>query len=250
MKNLLISSFFLFFSVLLSAQTNSPQVSTDGSLTVTANVTYTNPYYYAVWIKGTTGTFLRTITMFGNNANYYNDLAHWNSESGRNKVNATTGATKSSAMVNNVSTWNGKDQVNSAIVADGTYTVSIEMSSESYGTNSKYITTTFTKGPTAVTLNPTNVSPITGVSIKWQPVNTGIDNIELSTLYSIYPNPAITSVYVNGPDIQSVDVFTLEGKRIFSSNQQKLNIAALKKGTYMLSINTGKGNVSKKLIKN
>lgn len=249
MKTLFTTLAFCLFTFILSAQNQVTNVNTDGTLTITANVGYSSPYYYAVWIKGTSGTFLRTITMYGQTSKYYSDLAHWNSESGINKVNATTGATKSSAG-SYTSTWNGKDQANSTIVTDGTYTVSIEMSSEAYGTNSKYITTSFTKGPTAVTLNPTNVSPITGVSIKWQPVNTAINNVELSTLYSIYPNPAKSSIYVNGPNIQAIDIYTLEGKQVMSSIQQKVNIDALKKGVYMLNITTGKGNVSKKLVKN
>ena len=249
MKKIFTTITFCFFVFIISAQNQTPNANTDGTLTVTANVTYNSPYYYAVWIKGTTGTFLRTITMYGQTSKYYADLAHWNSESATNKVNATTGATKGSSGAY-TSTWNAKDQANINIVPDGTYTVSIEMSSESYGTNSKYVSTTFTKGTSAVTLTPTNVSPISGISIKWQPVNTAIQNIELATLYSIYPNPATSTVFVNGPDIQSIDVFTLDGKRIFSSNLQKLNINALKKGTYLININTGKGVVSKKLIRN
>ncbi len=253
MKTRFTTFIFCLFTLILSAQNQTPNVATDGTLTVTASVGYSSPYYYAVWIKGTNGTFLRTITMYGlssGKTDYTSDLVHWFPESAKNRVNAVTGATKTSAMTNNVSTWNGKDQTNTNIVPDGTYTVSIEMSSESYGTNSKYVTTTFTKGPAVVTLTPTAVSPISNVTVKWQPANTGINNIELSTLYSIYPNPAVSNVYVNGPDVKSIDVFTLEGKHIFSSNQQKLNIASLKKGTYLLNINTGKGLVSKKLIKN
>jgi hypothetical protein len=136
-----------------------------------------------------------------------------------------------------------------AALPDGDYKINFELVKEN--NNRTFTSATFAKGPTTVspTVSPA-ISTFTGISIQWTPVNTAIQNIELATLYSIYPNPATSTVFVNGPDIQSIDVFTLEGKRIFSSNQQKLNIAALKKGTYMLSINTGKGIVSKKLIKN
>jgi hypothetical protein len=168
-------------------------------------------------------------------------------------TDGTTGATLNANISEASKTvyWGNSPTMASAVAAlpDGNYKINFELVKEN--NNRTFTSATFAKGPTAVTptVSPA-ISTFTGISIQWTPASTGINDIELSTLYSIYPNPAISNVYVNGPDIQSVDVFTLEGKRIFSSNQQKLNIAALKKGTYMLSINTGKGIVSKKLIKN
>ena len=176
------------------------------------------------------------------------DLAHWNSESATNKVNATTGATKSSSSSFS-SIWNGKDQANSTIVPDGTYTVSIEMTSEAYGSNSKYITTTFTKGTAAVTLNPSSVSPVSNISVKWQPANTGIKEIELSKLYSIYPNPAISSVYVNGPEIQEIELLTLNGKLILVSSERTIDINNLPRGFYLAKLKTKAGTFIKKIEK-
>lgn len=248
MKKIFALSIFIMFLGLTKAQENAPLVSTDGSLTVTSNVTYSNPYYYVVWIKEPFGNFLRTITMYGQTAKYYPDLAHWNSESAANKVNATTGATKSSSSPFS-SVWNGKNQANTTIVPDGNYTVSIEMSSESYGSNSKYITTTFTKGPAAVTLNPTAVSPISNVTIRWQPANTGIKEIELSKLYSIYPNPAISTVYVNGPEIQEIELLTLNGKLILVSSERTLDINNLPRGFYLAKLKTKAGTFIKKIEK-
>lgn len=248
MKTFFTTLAFCLFSFLLAAQNEAPNANTDGTLTVTANVGYSSPYYFAVWIKGTTGTFLRTITMYGQNSKYYKDLGHWNSESGANKVNAVTGATKSTASAY-TSTWNGKDQANTTTVPDGNYTVSIEMSSESYGTNSKYITTTFTKGPAVVTLTPTAVSPISNVSIQWVPSSTAINNIELSKLYSVYPNPTRSTVYINGFDIEAIEVYALNGKLIFVTNNQKIDLSGLSKGIYLAKITTKAGTFMKKIEK-
>lgn len=247
MSKLFSIAFMLLFFGFSNAQESAPEANTDGTLTVSASVAYNSPYYYAVWIKNPAGTFLRTLTMYGNTSKYYADLTHWNTESAANKVNATTGATKSSSGSYN-STWNGKDQSNTNIVPDGTFTVSIELSSESYGTNSKYITKTFTKGAAAQTVTATNVSPISNISIKWVPNNTAIDEVKASQ-YKCYPNPTKSSVYITGFDIQSVELLTLNGKSIFTTNEQKLNLSGLPKGIYLAKLNTSDGTFIKKIEK-
>ena len=98
-------------------------------------------------------------------------------------------------------------------------------------------------------MNPTAVSPISNITIKWTPNFTGLNDIELATLYSIYPNPAISNIYINGPGIKAVNIYNLEGKKILTDNQVKLNISALKKGEYIVNIETDKATISKKLIK-
>lgn len=246
-----LTSFFVFVFVLaLNAQSNAPEATTAtaGTLTISAKVSYTSKYYYAVWVNNTSGTFLRTLTMYGNTSKYYADLVHWNSESAANKVNAATGATQSSILTY-TSTWNGMNQANSAIVADGVYPVKIEMTSESYGTSSKYISTSFTKGPVAQTVTPTGVSPISLVSLTWTPVNTSIDNVEFSKLYNVYPNPAITSIYAAGNDIKQVQICSLAGKILLTSKEQNINLTSLTKGFYLAVIYAKDGMVVKKIEK-
>jgi len=242
--SILVLLMFFGFS---KAQESAPEANTDGTLTVTASVAYSSPYYYAVWLKNPAGSFLRTITMYGNTSKYYPDLANWNRESAANKVNATTGATKSSSG-SYTSTWNGKDQSNTNIVPDGTFTVSIEMSSESYGTNSKYITKTFAKGTVEQTVTATNVAPISNISIKWVPSNTAIDEVKASQ-YKSYPNPTKSTVYITGFDIQTIELLTLNGKLIFTTNQQKLNLSGLPKGIYLAKLITSDGTFIKKIEK-
>lgn len=246
--NKLFSLIFLLFSFLfLNAQESAPQVATDGTLTVKATVTYTSPYYYAVWLKNTSGTFLRTLVMYGNTTKYYPDLTNWYANSGANKVNATTGATRS-ASGTYTSTWNAKDQANSTIVDDGTYTVCIEMSSETYATNSKYTTTSFIKGTAAQNLTGTNVSPLSGITVTWTPSNTAVDEVK-ANIYSVYPNPTRSTVFVNGFDIQSIEVLTLTGKKLFSTDQQRIDLNGLPKGIYFVRLFTNSGSFIKKVEK-
>ena len=251
MKTRFALFFVLAFSLSISAQNPAPEAttaSTAGTLTISTKVTYSNPYYYAVWINNTSGAFLRTLTIYGNNTSYYADLAHWNSESARNKVNAVTGATKS-ATATYVSTWNAMDQANGTVVADGTYPVKIEMAAEAYGINSKYIATTFTKGPASQIVTPTVVSPISAITLTWTPVNTAIDNVEFSKLYNVYPNPVISSVYAAGNNIRGLQICTLIGKVLLSTNEQQLNISKLSRGFYLAVIYAKDGMVVKKIEK-
>lgn len=260
MKKLFTSLAFCLFAIIISAQNQAPNATTatEGTLTVTFSTTNTNTYSIAVFITNSTGGLVNTMLYRTSNGDgSAQDMSTFWSKIGSSwgtsptklltTTDAVTGATTSSAYSAKVLYWGKTSSIST--VADGTYTVNFEMANYS-PVSRRYTSGTFAKGATAVNSTAPNVTGFSNISIQWVPTNTGISDLKLSTLYSIYPNPAISNVYVNGPDIQSVDVFTLEGKRIFSSNLQKLNINALKKGTYLLNINTGKGVVSKKLIKN
>jgi hypothetical protein len=250
MKKLFTIITFCFFAFIISAQTEAPTTSnaaTPGNLSFSVTTVGSGANIAAIWIEDNANLFVKTLYVYNNNKGYRPELTNWTSKSGNNFVNATTGATRSHGLIS--ANWPGKDKTLTTVLNDGTYYVKIETKED--GKAVKLGSFSFTKGTTSQTLNPAAITgSFTGISIQWTPTNTALTNVELSTLYSIYPNPAKESIYVNGPDIQSIDVFTLEGKRIFSSNQQKLNINALKKGTYLLNINTGKGIVSKKLIRN
>lgn len=245
----IITSLFLCVLLSMSAQNQAPEATvTSGTLTVTATVAYSSPYYYAVWIKNSGGTYVRTLMMYGQNSSYYKDMVHWNSESATDKTNATTGATRSSSSTY-AATWDGKDKTKTTTLDDGTYTVSIEMSSESYGTNSKYITTTFTKGTSAQTVTPTAVSPVSGISIKWVPSGTGVNDVHLESQYQVYPNPTRSTVFVNGPDVRSVTIYNLAGKQLLKAVVPNLNLNKLPAGTYLAEIVTGHGTLTKKIVK-
>lgn len=251
MKRLSLSLILLFSVTFAFSQSLAPDIAnaaTSGTLTVKGIVTYSSPYYYAVWIKNPGGTFLRTLTMYGSTSKYYSDLVHWSSESALSKVNAITGATKSSSGIQ-TATWNAQDQANSYVVNDGDYTVSIEMTSEAYGTNSKYITSTFTKGSTAQTLTPANVAPLSTVSIQWTPTNTALNEIDFNNQYCVYPNPTRSIAYINGFDIKEIEIISLNGKSLFFSNNQRIDLTGYPKGIYLAKLITSSGTYMQKIEK-
>ena len=264
MKKLFTTITFCFFVFIISAQNEVPNTTTatGGKLTVTYSVPNPNANtYYAVYITNSTNVLINTLSYrYTNKNDYAKQLtifwsrigSTWNTTNFKHVgVDGTTGASLTNSEAAKTVYWGNSTTMATTVAGlpDGDYKINFELVKEN--NNRTYTSATFAKGPTAVTptISPA-IATFTNISIQWTPTATGINNIELSTLYSIYPNPATSTVFVNGPDIQSIDVFTLDGKRIFSSNLQKLNINALKKGTYLLNINTGKGVVSKKLIRN
>jgi Predicted periplasmic protein (DUF2271). len=242
----IITSFLLLMVVYFANAQNQTQAvtATNGTLSVTYTAS-TGSNISALWINSGS-TFLRTLYA-ASNSSYVNDLTNWVSDSKKNVVNATTGAT--TGISTKTYTWNSKDQTNSSIVSDGTYTIKIELTTEAYGTNGKLLTASFTKGPNAQTLTPTNVTPITGISINWTPANTALNDINLEKQYVAYPNPTRSTVYMSGLDIIEIEVCTIAGKHVFSTNQQTFNLSQLPKGVYLTKVITKNGTFVKKIEK-
>ncbi len=83
----------------------------------------------------------------------------------------------------------------------------------------------------------------------------GVNDSEIGTNISIYPNPAKDLLTIQaGSDINAVTIYDLQGKTIHSidSNSEKvsINISDLNNGVYFLKITTEKGEEVKKIIKN
>lgn len=272
MKTLFTTFTFCLFTFILSAQNQTPNATTatDGILTVTYSTnnmntsTYTE-HWYSIYIINSTNALVNTLAYrTANRDNSGSYLQNWWPLVGSSLNNvklvpttdAITGATvTSSAFSSNLKVYWGKSMSLSNI-PDGNYTLKFEIcecnsDGSSISTKLNY-SAPFVKGPNASTPTTTINATLgfSAISISWQPKTSALTDIKLSNLYSIYPNPAKESVYVSGPDIKGVEIIGLNGAQLMYSNQQKLNISSLKKGTYLLNINTGKGLVSKKLIKN
>lgn len=269
MKNLLTTIILVSIFITANAQDFAPESTNagGGTLTVTTNTSsaggqYANKNCLAFWIQNSAGTIVNTMMYYtGNGDSSCADLSVWNGKIGgwanRNalkNVDGISGATLSSHAAR--SCYWGKT-VSLTAIPDGTYTVCLELNDGGLvGVNTnghKYTTYTFVKGATNSTgvLSGTAQSCFSNVSIQWvAAATTAVQDVKLSTIYSIYPNPSKESVYVSGPDIKSVDIYTLNGVQVLFSKEKHLNINALPKGTYLLNIATGKGLVTKKLVKN
>jgi len=250
MKKHFLHILFFFIIVSTYAQNNvaeSVNASTPGTLTITTTTVSAGGKYsprniVAIWIQDPSGKFVKSMLVYANSR--INDLSTWTTNSAKNKVDAVTAATQSSHATRTC-TWKGTN-VSAATVPDGTYTVKMEMNDG----NAKVATYTFIKGSATTTGTvTTSSSSFSNVSIQWVPTVTEIDEVKLANLYSIYPNPAKPSIFVNGSDIQQVEIFSLAGKSILKTNEQNINLSSLEQGSYLVQISTSKGTFIKKIIK-
>jgi hypothetical protein len=180
-----IVSLLLNFSVKIYSQTA-------GSLTFSCSTTapsgtWGNKHVLAIWIENTQNpsAFIKTKAKYGSQDDH---LTAWAAKSGKNLVDATTGATLTSYVSSSV-IWNGTG-VNNVVVADGNYNVFIEMGWGSSKTSQHAVTSfTFNKGPAGVHLNPTGTSNYSNVVIDWVPLTTLVPQIKDSNSLTVYPNP-------------------------------------------------------------
>jgi len=237
-----------------NAQNNSPNstdASTPGTLSVTVTTSATSGGSYiprnvvAIWIQDSSGKFVKSLLVYA--ASRISELTNWNTSSAGNKVDAITGATQSSHGVRTCS-WNGTN-VSGVVVADGTYTVKMELTDKNSTGNVG--TFTFVKGTSTQTQTPVAVPSFSAITLKWTPsIGTAVEDVKMSNLYQVYPNPTTSSIYVNGLDIQQIEIFNLTGKSLIKTNLHNVNLNTLPKGVYLIQINSETGTVMKKLIKN
>jgi hypothetical protein len=87
------------------------------------------------------------------------------------------------------------------------------------------------------------------VSVVWTPVGgSSVSEIEQTNKYAIYPCPTKSNIFVNGYDIKSIDVLSLNGQLLVTSFEQNVNLSSLPKGVYLVSITTYSGSVIVKRI--
>ena len=155
-----------------SSTNNDPaidnSVKTAGTLTVstltsTAGGGYAPNNVVAIWVESNSGTFVKSLLVYAATRKY--DLTNWTSNSSSNTTDAITGATQSSHAVRTC-TWNGTN-TSGTVVGDGVYKVCMELTDKN-GTGN-FSSFTFTKGTTASTQTPSNVSSFSNISIAWTP---------------------------------------------------------------------------------
>ena len=101
-----------------------------------------------------------------------------------------------------------------------------------------------------------NETSSVGVSLFVETENeTGIPSIEKTQSINIYPNPANDRLYIEAEtEIKDVVIYDVYGRRLQSivNSQQSLSVdlSDLKSGIYFIKINTNKGNIVKRIIKN
>jgi hypothetical protein len=161
---------------------------TDGTVTFRVktedpeDVSYSPRNCMAIWVTTSTGEFVKTLKRRANSRINY--LYKWVADSNKDVTDAVTGATISSLQTHNV-TWDCRD-TSGALVADGTYRMRAEFTTRNGQgpyTPSTYIQ--FTKGPSPVTLNPSNYDY---TSSPYNPLGPEFTNMELVFTPSATPH--------------------------------------------------------------
>jgi len=85
------------------------------------------------------------------------------------------------------------------------------------------------------------------------PTNVGIENIDLSKLVTIYPNPFTNEIKISTDEtIKQLEIFDVLGNKIQEEkwNNTSLNTKNIPSGIYLLRISLERGEVVKRIVKN
>jgi len=242
-----ISILACLFTGLISAQTN-------GTLTVSVTTSSTGGNFaprniLAIWVEDNSGKFVKTLLAYADKRKTY--LNTWEAAttaagSVYNSIDAITGATQSSHATRTC-TWNGTNY-SKTLVPDGDYKLRMELTDKNATGNTASFT--FTKGPNAQKLTPTNVASFSTISLGWASSVTSIDPAKTtSNTFIVYPNPGTGKFTVLGENIRGIKVTDLSGKKVFSGQKPVFDLTAYPKGIYLVSIKTDHATVIQKIIK-
>lgn len=243
MKRILsLLSLLAFFAGTVNAQTAG--TATFQVTTVSNGGQYSPANVLAIWVKNSSGTFVKSMKVMAAQRIQY--LYQWKASSSLNTVGAITGATLSSHQTHTIA-WNCKNASN-VLVADGDYQFWVEFADDDFqGPCTHY---TFTKGPSAQTQNFTDATRFINVSIVWTPDPNGVE--ETVQPAKIIRNPGSDLIGFVLPtqiaDNAQLQIFDITGNRIFStanyfddgnSRYFVWNSLGAKQGLYIYRIESG-----------
>lgn len=256
LKKVFVAGSLLCLSLLTNAQTA-------GSLTFSCSTTapsgsWGDKHVMAVWIENTENpsVFIKTNAKYGSEDDH---LTSWIAKSGKNLVDAVTGATLTTYQPASV-IWDGTN-IDKVVVTDGTYNVFIEMGWGKDKVNQHSLMSfTFTKGMDEVHLTPTGNNNYTDVTVDWVPAVSIINSYNDNSNILVYPNPNNGSVFL---DIKKslnnayVQIINPEGKEIYNQIIEynytgilEININTRVNGLYMLRVISPDINYTYKLVMN
>ncbi len=157
----------------VSGSPDAPIVAGAGSLTInatttqTANAAYAPANVLAVWVEDAQGNFVKTL--YRASATYTLRLVAWSATAPVNDVDGLSGASRT-AQAPLATTWNMTNKAG-AEVADGTYTIRMELSDSNATTADQNNQGEFTiiKGPTAQSQTALTSGGFTNVSLNYTP---------------------------------------------------------------------------------
>ncbi|HEY4797948.1 MAG TPA: T9SS type A sorting domain-containing protein [Bacteroidia bacterium] len=271
MKKILLS-FVIIISMCFSGVVFS---QTAGTLSVSFTPVAQSPCYsgtlnvLAAWIQSSTGAFVKTKLRYvgGGTSDH---LPTWAVNSGGtatnatssscNKYDATTGATLSGFTAKSF-VWDGKNcttTANGTTVADGTYKVAIQ-ETWNHGTTSTYsVAFSFTKGPTSVTVTPTDAK-FSNIKIIWTPASTTAVEEAATEIegLNVFPNPSNDGIFhVDFEKASNIKVVNLLGVVIYDEKvdqtigTKNVDLSNEPNGIYFICVNDGDKSSKRKVILN
>lgn len=262
MKKTFLLFFALLFTTVMFAQNQLPSATnaTAGKLTVSfATTSPGTESYFAVYVTNSAGALVNTLyyryasTYKSQLKTLYGLILNASPTSTNLKFVGTpdgvSGATITAAVTTKTVYWGQSAAMATAVaaLADGNYKVNFEMVKRN--DNWTYGSAIFAKGPATSTPVVPATLGFTGMTVSWVPASTAINDVEMEKMYSVYPSPAVNSIFVSGLDIESVDICSLSAKILMQSKEQKINISQLPKGAYLAVVYTKNGLVVKKFQK-
>jgi flagellar hook assembly protein FlgD len=215
-----------------------------------------NKHVLAIWIQNNAApsVFVKTKAKYGSDVDH---LTSWTAISGKNLVDAYTGATLQSYGTIS-SAWDGTD-VSKNVVMDGDYTIYIEMGWGKDKINQHAVASySFTKGAVAQHITPGGNSNYSNIVIDWQPTATLLNTVEDEDGICIYPNPVDGIVHIKFQkklSNVSISVFNTAGKlvRRESAEMQEagtksLDLRNYSTGLYLISIQSREGNFNYRVV--
>jgi len=249
--------FLLLFVFFLSP--NSSFAQTNGSVKISTTTkmfpgTYSPRQVFAIWIEDNNGAFVKTIKVQANK--YIQYLNAWVAASGKNKVDAISGASITSYQTHNV-VWDCKN-ANRSVVPDGYYWVRIEGSCRNAaGPNFKFY---IKKGPDANSNTLADNANIVSTSAQFTPDFTAIGSVEANTndisVWSINGGLQL-DLGIDNLKQGTIELYDLMGKKVDEWNNVALSTdqglffnfhKPLSKGSYILVLNAGSMKYSKKFV--
>jgi hypothetical protein len=210
----------------------------------------------AIWIEDTENpsNFIKTNAKYGHDDDH---LTSWSAKSGRNLVDAETGATLSSYTTRSI-IWDGTD-VSNNVVADGTYKVFIEMGwGKDKQDDHAVASFEFNKGAAVVQETLAGNSNFSDVKIEWKPTVTMVDQIQNGDDISVFPNPTTGIVnldFKNPMHDARVIVESETGSTIYRNELKndfkgslKIDISNYARGIYFVKVVTKENQFVYKLL--
>jgi len=242
--------------ILVAASFKTP-AQTNGTLSFSvlsaSTGSFSPKHCIAIWIEKSDGTFIKTKLKRAQTRVQY--LNVWRTKSGDNVVDATTSATITSHQTENI-IWDGTD-VSGAQVPDGDYVVWMQMAYAN--SNGPTYSVSFTKGPSAQHLTPSDQNNFKSMTLDWAPSFVGVYDSKGKTLVEIYPNPASSLLNLHFTGIAcrdaTVKIFNESGQMMISGTMEVIpsmllpvNIADLPNGLYYIKIEAEGLNFNEKFL--